>query len=713
MIHTMDHFRTMIARVVVPVLLLLAAGCGAYYNTFYNAKRAFNQAESERRNTKPGQPERILTGDYQTAIEKSLKVVENHPNSKYYDDAVFVLGVSYYYTNQFAKAERRFREILANYPDGQYARDSKLYLAKAMLRQDAVAEAMDLFAELFESDLDRSFKAEAAMALGKYQFEQGRYQLANRYFLAIRDSLGADIDKRVAQRYIADGLMAQFRYNDALAAYLQVLGMDPAPPERYHAMFSAAQAAFRLQRIDVGQDYLSTLAKDNLYFDSLSSLRLAMADGYEWQGNLIKAEEMYRLVSDEAANRDHKAQANLALGLIYQYDYDDLAKAKEFYDAAAAASRGSSWGQEALQLSSNIGKLETFARTVKLDSTTTQAQIDDAAYTQYQLAELYWYQLSKPDSAMAEMQYLVDSFPTAYDAPKAMIALAQMAWQSGPDSARGDSIIREMLGRYPHSDFVPEALGLLGLAGTEADTGYAEWYIRRAENFAVDDENIDSALANYQVVTERFPESKFYLQAKFAGIWLTETYRSPGDSSILWAYQAIADSFPSTEWGQAARSKLTGQPIRTLPKAQPADTITGSRFNITDSSAIDTMAEGESSDTVSMDDKYLAIITAPDGSRCVDIPPNVGIIETRKEFVYPSEAYVSRWEGQLHFQIRLDFSGEVQQAIPKTFADVQEINIRAKETVESTVFDMRLIRPELLDRWFLYVFTVNLPSHLR
>ncbi|HPI33785.1 MAG TPA: hypothetical protein PLR32_10795, partial [candidate division Zixibacteria bacterium] len=125
------------------------------------------------------------------------------------------------------------------------------------------------------------------------------------------------------------------------------------------------------------------------------------------------------------------------------------------------------------------------------------------------------------------------------------------------------------------------------------------------------------------------------------------------------------------------------------------------------------MARYLSSDTVSMDDKYLAIITAPDGSRCVDIPPNVGIIETRKEFVYPSEAYVSRWEGQLHFQIRLDFSGEVQQAIPKTFADVQEINIRAKETVESTVFDMRLIRPELLDRWFLYVFTVNLPSHLR
>lgn len=694
------------------LLLLLAAGCGVYYNTFYNAKKAFNEAEDQRKETKPGQPPRIMAGQYNTAIEKSLKVVENHPNSKYYDDAVFVLGVSYFYTKQYPKAERRFREILANYPDGEYARDSKLYLAKSMLQQDAIAEAMEIFAELFESDLGRDFKTEAALALGEYQFEQRNYKLASTYFLAIRDSLGTDVQKREAQLFIADGLMQQWRYADALASYLQVLGMDPTAQERYHALFNAAQAAFRLQRIDVGQDYLTTLAEEDIYFDSLAVLRLAMAEGYEWESDLDKAEELYKLVADEAQNKLHQAQANLTLGLIYQYDYDKLEMAKEYYDAAVTASRNSEWGKEALHLSSNIGKLETFARTVTIDSTTTQAVIDEAAYTQYQLAELYWFQLAKPDTAMIEMQYVVDSFPTAYDAPKAMIALAQMAWDMEQDSARGDSIVRLMLQRYPHSDFVPEALQLLDLKDTEADTGYAEWYIRRAEDFLVDEENVDSAMANYAVVTERFPESKYYLQARFAQVFLTENYRSPGDSTVLWAYEAIVDSFPTTEWAQEARGRMSGQPIR-RPDQQVQDSLSGNEPGFSDTTTAIAGQEDGPSDTGSYVDKMARIYEAPDGTRCIDIPANVQIVETRKEFEYPSEAYVSRWEGRLHFQIRLDFSGQVMDVIQVSFSDIGEIDIRATETVQSTVFDMNLIRPEMLDRWFLYVFTVQLPSHLR
>ena len=696
---------------------ILIGGCGAYFNTFYNAKKAFDEAESTRKDTKPGQVERIQTGKYQTAIDKSLKIVEDHPSSKYYDDAVFVLGVSYYYTQDYSSAERRFREILTTYPDSKFARDSRLYLAKSMLAQEDVDEAMEIFEDLFTSDMKKRFKTEAAVALGEFYFTQGNYELSNQYFLAVRDSLGDDEQKKVAQVYIADGLLNQFLWDDALSAYLQILGMDPSPNQKYHALFNAALASYRLQRINTGQDYLRTLAEDELYYDSLAALKLRIAEGYDWENDLDNAVEVYTEVAEQALQNHYKAEAYLQLGLIHQFEYDELEEAKEFYDEAVKAARSTDAGQLALQLSSDIGKLETFALDPEIDSTASQTKIDEAAYTQYQLAELYWFQLRKPDTAMMEMQYVVDSFPSAYDAPKAMIALGQMAWQRDPDSSRGDSILNTMLERYPHSDFVPEALELLDLKGTPADTGYAEYYLHKAEDFYVEEMNIDSAQYYYQKIVDDFPDSRYYVQAEFALIWLTEQYESPGDSSVYHAYQTFVDSFPGTEWASLAGSRLSYQPPRQTmaPQnqqlAQEGDTSGMGQDDLTAKANEGLLSTDDDAGTYGA--QIDSLYNDPTGQRAVDLPNNVEIVETRQPFEYPEEAFTSKWEGELWFQIRLDFSGEVSEFVQKTFAPIEEINIRAQEAIQSTTFDMRLIPPDLLNRYFMYKFKVFLPDHLR
>ncbi len=700
-----------VPRYLIYFILVITSlsGC-VYYNTFFNARKAFNEAEKTRKESKYGRPS-INQAKYKKAIEKSLKVVENYPNSKWYDDALFVLGVSYYYTKQYNKAEKRFREILANYEDSKYAKESRLYLAKTKLMKDDTEEAMALFQELLDSDIDKSDKAEAAMALGKYYYESEQYDEAIRHFLLIRDSLGTNDQKKIAQRYIADSYFDQFKMKDALGAYLQILGMHPDMNEEYHALFQASVCAFRLQRIDDGIDYLNTLINDERYFDSLNVLRLQLAEGYESDDDLPQAEVIYEQVASESKKRDLAAQAYYNLGLIYQYDYDELQKAKEYYDKAVEQSR-SGIGQEALARSADIGKLETYARKIDIDSTTSQDVIDDAAFTQYQLAEVYWFNLNKPDTAIIEMQYVVDSFPTAYDAPKAMVALSEMIREYEEDTLKADSILREMLKRYPHSDYVPEALEALDLLGTEADTGYAELYLRKAEDYLVDEKSIDSARINYQYIVDNFPDSKYYLQARFALIWMTEMYESPGDSSIIYAYNEFADSFPGTEWAAEAVKRTKYRPSRR--DEQPQN-------EVSDTTVIDTMLadvnagnEGNNTqDTSTYIDPQKAIYTDPDGNTAISIPSKMKVLRIRQEFVYPTEAYADRWEGTIYFQIKLDFSGEVVDLIQKTWSDNDEINIRAEETMRSMVFDMSAVPPELLDSWFVYKFKVVLPDFLR
>ena len=693
---------------ILAIILLASSGC-VYYNTFYNARQAFNDAEKTRKSSGYSQ-QKINQSQYKVAIEKSLKIVENYPNSKYYDDALYVLGVSYYYTNQYSKAERRFREIIANYENSKYINDAYLYRAKSKLELGETEEAMEAFEDLLNEDLSREFKAEAAMGLAMYNFQNRRFDDSKRYFLAIRDTLGSGSEKKVAQQYIADGYFEQFRFEDARGAYLQILGMDPDLNERYHALVRASACSYRLLKIEEGLDYINTLMKDERYFDSLYVLMMNLAEGYEYEADVEQAEAIYQKVANESKQNLLSQTANYRLGLIYQYDFDDLSKAKEYYDAAALKGKTTENGQLAIQKSADIGKLDEFVRTITIDSTTTLEMIDEAAYIQYQLAELLWFKLNKPDTAILEMQYVVDSFPMSYDAPKAMIALSQMVLDYESDTAKSDSIIHAMLSEYPHSDYVPEALEYLGLLGTEADTGYAGAYLKKAEEYLINEQNIDSARYYYQIIVDRFTESEYYLRAKFALIWMTEMYESPGDSSVIFAYNEFVDSFPGNEWTTLATTRTNYRPQtqRSDLNDNVPDTIVRDDGTIVVDSQV---ISGDS--VVGWVDPEASLYIDPNGGSALSLPSKVKILEQRQEFVYPTEAYSSAWQGELVFQIQLDFSGEVIDLVQKTWSEIDEINIRAEETMRSTIFDTQDIPPEAISLWYVYRFKVILPSHLK
>ncbi|PWB70006.1 hypothetical protein C3F09_09800, partial [candidate division GN15 bacterium] len=345
---------------VLLISLLLSAGGCVYYNTFFNARQAFDDAEKVRKEKGVGS-----SGGYQTAIDKALVVIEKHPNSKYYDDALYVLGVSYYYTNQPLKADRRCRELLANYPQSKYAKEMTLYLARAKLKLKEEDEAFKLFEEIFEGKYDKEYRAEAALELGQYQREQKDYPEAERYFRAVRDSLGNARQQKEAQKKLADSYFDSYKFAEALSGYLQVLGMKPDKNERYVALYRSAMCSYRLQRIPAGMDYLNKLIKDPLYYDSVTTLKIAVGQGYEYSGDLTQAEATYEEAATLTRNQTSAAEAYYRLGLIYQFDYDDLARAKAYYDKSAEANRTTESGKDALQRASDIARMQTLSKSAE------------------------------------------------------------------------------------------------------------------------------------------------------------------------------------------------------------------------------------------------------------------------------------------------------------------------------------------------------------
>lgn len=688
------------------------SGC-VYYNTFHNARKSFNNAEKERKKRVAQGGTNFGTAGYKTAIEKSLKVVENYPNSSWYDDALYVLGVSYYYTNQFGRSERRLRELLLNYPESKYRLESKIHLSKALLMQEEMEEAMALFQELLYGDLDRSYKAEAANALADYYYDQEIYDSAQIYYLAVRDSLGNDIDKKRAQSRIAESYYKSFRFNDALVNYLQILDMDPDKKEYYHALYTAATCCYRLQKLSEGQAHINTLLEDERYYDSTSALNLLLAGGYELDGDIDLAQGLYEEVSTDETKRKHAGEAYYRLGLIFQFDYDDLAQAKENYDHATRLAGSTDGGRDALQRSSDIGKLEQYQRTLVVDSTVTSADIEAAARVQYQLAELYWFRLNKPDTAMLEMHYLVDSLPETFETPKGLIALSQMYLEHSEDTVIAESLLNLVITNFVDSDYMVDALDALGLRGTAADTGYAKVYLHRAENFMIDDNNIDSARYYYQYIVDQYPDSKYYLQARFGLIWLTEQYDPPGDSSLVFAYQEFADSFPGSYWADEAFDRISDVIEQPVEEPEIDSTVVGEQDTIF---AADTPSEDEDpfGDEPIAGGIYAGLYISPAGDSIADLWKYVTVTDEQEEFIFPEEAYRMEFQGnlELYFQIKLDSYGEVVDLVLKRPSGVEAIDNAATLTVGSMTFDIIRLRSEEQEAWWVYKYIITKPDFL-
>ena len=262
---------------------------------------------------------------------------------------------------------------------------------------------------------------------------------------------------------------------------------------------------------------------------------------------------------------------------------------------------------------------------------------------------------------------------------------------------------------YPHSDYVPEALDALGLLGTSADTGYAKLYLDQAENFLDDSTTIDSARYYYQYIVDNFPRSKFHAQARFGLIWLTETYSSPGDSSVYYAYADFIDSFPSSTWADEAQ-KIIGQEnvLDKKEKEEVADEL--SIWDERDDDFPGAFGD-EDEDTTTAIDPLESVYVGPSGERISNI--TIEPVEIREEFEYPVEAYRVGWEGDLYFQIFLDFSGEVQDYILKIRSESEDINREASEAVASMVFDPLRVPQEQQEVWMVYRFEVRKPKHTR
>ncbi|MBI3872691.1 MAG: tetratricopeptide repeat protein [candidate division Zixibacteria bacterium] len=876
--------RTVGLCLAIGVITSTLTGC-VYFNTFYNARRTFNNAEKQ--NKKADQGHGGISANkqfYEDAITKAAKVVQKHPKSKYHDDALFMIGVSYFRIENFTKSEAAFRELLATHPQSEFVEESQLYLARCRTSLGDEQSAFRAFTELAASARKPEWRAEAIYQRGLYFADHGAPDSAAASFQAILEDYPKSDRSRESRLRAGDMLRRLKRPQDAIALYHPLTTHDD-PHVRYQALTGIGLACYEAGQDDSGIAIFRAMADSSAYYDSIGTIRLLLARGLKEVGDVAGAVRQYEQIEAALEKTTWSAEACFRMAEIKQFNDNDIVAAKDLYEQSRQEYAQGDLARQALTRSSNISKLENFRKelgrselakasaaraaasvpydpaslprwervvtystaadrppddilpstdtsgvagadtltygpaapedsTGKLaegtfgppapsdsaplgfgpptpeelatasadsmknlppeafgpptsmadssldprhaillpdavwrslveggdsllgppspadlyafgegnllgpptpaglplitaptvDSAYLQEQealkaareerqtefkdIQSAATTQIELAELYRFDLAAPESAIVEYDDMVQRFSGSPFAAHALLASAEVYRSDLKDSMEADRRLHRILDEYPNTDYAGDAIAILGLQGTPADTGYPAVEYQRAEDLYLAGKNPKQALAAFKGFIQKYPHSRLVPHAEYAVAVLTDRYFAAGDSSVIWAYQAITANYPLSEVAQAANDRLTTTVARPKKRAAPPPVKPAGAAG-KDSTAV----KGPKADTAVQ--------------KRLPLAPRPKLVGT---FVWPTSE-VNLKEHIVVYQILIDFSGQISRYDLIKPSPSADINAATERALKLTTFWADSIPPESLGNvWYRYEIKVTPPA---
>ena len=224
------------------ILSFTVSSC-AYFNTFYNTKKVYNEAKKEREKRIGEKPTPSELQKYDKTIEKASKILEIYPNSKYVDDALMILGECFYYKGENVKALRKFHELVTYFPKSDYFLIAKIWLAKTDIKlKDYSSARLNLRELLGLQKLKRSIRAESRYLLGESLFEEERFSEAAKEYQTSALDAKDKLIKTNAYLKLGECQIINERYSKAITSFRNASSYSPDPNLEFDARLNLGRA---------------------------------------------------------------------------------------------------------------------------------------------------------------------------------------------------------------------------------------------------------------------------------------------------------------------------------------------------------------------------------------------------------------------------------------------------------------------------------------
>lgn len=330
---------------LLPVIFI--CGCGlwedftTYFNIYYDTSNIFSQAESQIKEQKrdifsndeiplPGSAGQLLT----KVIEKSSKILQFHPKSAYTENAIMMLGKSFYYEKDYMKALRQFQELVKTKPNSGFILEANLWAGKSQMRLKQYDDALKTLIDVKNIAVD---KGESDIYEEAY-LEQIRYRVVTEdldqaislliEFLKVsrNDDLNSKASFELGKLYYKRN-----DYLNAITAYQNVFNYSPNYDVTLDSKIELAKSFRKSGDPQRGLDQMKVMRKEAKYADVYHRIdletglcQIELKDYKAGVQTLMKIDTGF-------ANSSSAGFARFELGKLYENYLPDYDSAYKYY----------------------------------------------------------------------------------------------------------------------------------------------------------------------------------------------------------------------------------------------------------------------------------------------------------------------------------------------------------------------------------------------
>lgn len=607
---------------------------GAYFNTYYNAKRQFTEAEAEvtaqRENKQNDRPfgfmfsvQSTTKAKFTAVIEKCSKLLQYHPESNLVDDALLMIGKSYYYQNDYQQAERKFKELIEQFSSSDLAYEAKLTLGYCYYMMDDKAKSSGVAKGLLDDATQNGeddYVTNASVLLAQIEVDNKNNEQAVTYFQIAAEKATTSGQRCAAYLNLAALYSQEGNSQRSLEAFRKAESASNSYETSYRAQMGQARMLSKLGAQEESLNLLRDLLSSSKYREFYGGISLEIGNVFKESKDYPSAIAQYTYVDTSYARTESSANSYFQLGDMYETKLFQLDSAFAAYSKGKAESpqapitiqlaRRSDYLAKYLQHRNDIQKYDSLRAlilappdttpepmTIVRDSTldSMHSTVDSAsirippppqltldsvnallAYNKTELASLLYSTMDLPDSAAKWYRRLLDDHPTSPFVPRALFTLAHV-YSQDTTRPRGtaDSLYRQIVSRFPESEFVPEAERLLGLPVKQKSTDPAEVAYASAERL-LDTGNPNAARDTLRGIVRAYPSSPIASKAQYAIGWIYERENSQPDSAIA-SYRELVALYPGSQYAAQVRPRLDAYDLTKKPSVPAMGDSTASK----------------------------------------------------------------------------------------------------------------------------------------
>jgi tetratricopeptide (TPR) repeat protein len=416
------------ARSSFLILIVCLTSC-AYFNTVYNAKNYFRQGKKLVQHDTMT----IDSENFDKTIEKSTAIIVKYPNTRWIDDALFMMGASYYYKGDYARSLEKLDFLVLNYPESGFHTEAQYLVGLANYKLKKYGSAIIALEEARQS---KRFKKKAMIALLYVYFADGSY---DRMFAIadtlLRESLRYE-EQRAVLRFVGMAQFEEERYAEALETYKRLLQLTRDERARRELKLRIAEIYMEIGEYELCRDFIE--GEVELEFKDL------LADLCMVTGNAERAKEIYLELSQGGDPR-MAAGAYYKIAQMYEQQ-DSIQLAAAYYDSALTRAPNSEYGLEARKHSEVLKRIQSLT-----------SETADSVRAQFLLAEIYYADLGEIEKAVKGYKKIYDEYPDSRWAPKALYAHLWIAKNILQDDTLTARLARDLIGNYPRTEYAMSA----------------------------------------------------------------------------------------------------------------------------------------------------------------------------------------------------------------------------------------------------------------